>query len=410
MRDLIRSPSPAPAVQRNGNGEEAAPPRPFKNLDLEGAKQRRHARIVEARKEGRELGLRKKRAKVVEQPKLRFTVEDDGLREEHEIFVGTDAGRHKLMISSYPMPIGAFILELRARFAKLYAVAQRPVKKLRAHGASRAEFVNRADAADAELLRANAVFGHAGSSPDDKLGAERALALTLHHVIMGVHAFAKRLGAHLANPDSGAPPDLLAEVSHSVTKVVDTGYFTRAMGGAAERYGVEGQVARYQELPDYPESDFERDHQPHNDLIETVANTVPEFSGKKIQTVAADRTLQGWAIMLQHTRHALGRTYGDKGGEVTRGFTAALLGERIRLGAGSTPAAIRQFCIDYLVQSMKDDVAAMKAVVAHDDSFGDMSLMASADRIRHRAQVRTQVNAGEDRILSTEASIRTYDQ
>ena len=77
---------------------------------------------------------------------------------------------------------------------------------------------------------------------------------------------------------------------------------------------------------------------------------------------------------------------------------------------GAAPAAIRQFCIEYLVQSMKDDAAAMKAVVALDGSFEDMSLMPAADLRRYRAQVRKQVIAGEDRILSTEASVRTYDQ
>jgi len=409
VQRLIEARSTLAPLQRNGDEKPTAPVRPFKTPDLGRSRERRHAFIAKARKEAGELNVRKARVKVAEQPKYRFTVATEDTRQDHEIFVGTESGRPRLMISSYPMPIGAFILELRARFTKLDEVAQKPIKKLRNLVKSRAEFLARADVADAELGAANAVFAAAGSSTDDKLGAERALALKLHEVITRLYAFAKRLGEHLARPESAAPQELLAEISHPQSGVVDTGYYTRAMGRAAERYGVEGQVAPYEELPDYRESDFERDHQPHNDLIEAVSE-VPEFAGKKIELVAAGRTQKGWAIMLQHTRHALGRTYGDKGAGVTQHFKDALEAKRAELGIGATPAAIRLFCIEYLVQSMKDDVAAMKAVVASDGSFGDMSLMDAPTRAHYRAEVRKQVIAGEDRILSTEASVRTYDQ
>ena len=50
----------------------------------------------------------------------------------------------------------------------------------------------------------------------------------------------------------------------------------------------------------------------------------------------------------------------------------------------------------------------MKAVILDDANYGDMAGM--ADKAKYMARVKAQATAGEDRILTTEASIRTYDQ
>jgi hypothetical protein len=109
---------------------------------------------------------------------------------------------------------------------------------------------------------------------------------------------------------------------------------------------------------------------------------------------------------------AAGRTCGTKGSDVTSKFkfNQDLASKRVALGAGATPAAIRQFCLDYLVQSMKDDVAAMKAVALDDSNYTDMSGMSAGDKTTYKAKVKAQIDTGENQILATEASIRTYDQ
>jgi hypothetical protein len=59
---------------------------------------------------------------------------------------------------------------------------------------------------------------------------------------------------------------------------------------------------------------------------------------------------------------------------------------------------------------MKDDVAAMKAVAANDSSYTDMAGMKAGDKTTYKAKVMDQIEKGENQILATEASIRTYDQ
>ena len=104
-----------------------------------------------------------------------------------------------------------------------------------------------------------------------------------------VKALAHRFGKYVAEPGKAHKP-----------KAAD--YYMKKFSSAVERYRVEGLVAHYEAQPAYEGSDFERDHQPHNDLIETMA-AFPEFKDKRMQTVAAGRTKKGWSIMLHHDRH-----------------------------------------------------------------------------------------------------------
>jgi hypothetical protein len=418
-RLLAQQPRSAPhPIQRGRFGTEDPPEtkeRPGITSEWKG-ELRQHGRDFRARQmtktraSAKERRLHEKRITQPEYPTYEFSVvdEEEGINERHRIFVGTVNGDSQLMIASYPMPVATFITEMRARFNALVAEANRGIKKPRGLTAAGNAFTTSENKANARLVKTNAVFANVLSSAEEKRQAERKLALKLDPVIKKVIAFAKRLGQHFSVPGN-APLPIVTKITSAVTNAPDPGYYHTALAGAAERYNVEGMVAHYQDLPDYEGSGFDRDHQPHNDLIETVAQ-VPEFGGTKIQTVAAGRTLQGWAIMLQHTRHAAGRTFGNKGGTVTSDFTRDLGNERARLGVAATPHDIRQYCIDYLVQSMKDDVAAMKAVAADDSNYTDMAGMSHVDKARYKARVKNQVDRGEDRILATEDSIRTYDQ
>jgi hypothetical protein len=401
-------------VQREGgllddNPRQPKHSTPVKELSFASSRAKRTAAAVKGRRAERERVSAAKRAEAPEFPSVSFTVAEEGISENHRIFVAhAGDGNFQLMIASYPLPVAAFILEMRARFNKLVAEANKGLKKPRGLAQSGVTFTGHEAAANAELATANGVFGNALANDQQKRAAEQQLAVRLDPLIRHVIQFATRLGQHFSVPGN-APMAVVTAITSPLTNAPDPGYYVNQIGGAAERYAVEGMVAHYQDLPDYAGSGFERDHQPHNDLIETMAS-LPEFAGKRMQTVAAGRTLQGWAIMLQHNRHAAGRTFGNLGGTVTAQFSTDLANHRLALGAAATPAAIRQFCIDYLVQSMKDDVAAMKAVANDDNNYADMNGMKAGDKATHRGRVKAQVRAGEDRILATEASIRTYDQ
>ena len=91
---------------------------------------------------------------------------------------------------------------------------------------------------------------------------------------------------------------------------------------------------------------------------------------------------------------------------------------------------IRQFCIDYLVQSLKDDVAAMKVVANSLGNYPDL-VAPITDRLTKAlkgtggvpsgtditnavnveiTKIQQQIIGGEDRMLSTESEIRQYDK
>ncbi len=353
------------------------------------------------------------------QPELAFQAGD----EVHHLFARQAGPAFRLMIASIPLPIVDFILEMDARFEKLKARSQdsakRLTKKMLRVTKTFSTFTATKLAADTHLGTANTVFANLAATANDKLIAEENLAKALNKLIVLVNSFAKRLDTHFNVPGNVRAPKY----------VKGADYYTKKMSSAVERYRIEGLVARYTEQPDYPDSDFERDHQPHNDLIETMA-ALPEFTGKKLRTVAAGRTLLGWSIMLHHDRHAAGRTYGNKGGTVTATFLSDLAAHRATLPTPSA-ADTRRFCIDYLVQSLKDDAAALKVVANNAGYYADITALVTDATNRaamkasgtaadpavidaavtaKRDEVKQQILDGEDRMLATESEVRQYDQ
>jgi hypothetical protein len=234
-----------------------------------------------------------------------------------------------------PLPIADFILEMEARFGKLKSKSEdksRVLKALPRLAGSAKNFADARTKALNDLAAANTVFANGLSTHEAKRLAEETIARSLHRLIELVKALANRLGKYVNEPGKAFKP-----------KASD--YYFKKMAGALERYRVEGLVARYREQPDYEGSDFDRDHQPHNDLIETMA-TLPEFAGTKMVQVAAGRTQLGWSIMLHHDRHALGRTFAIKGGQVTSKFMTDLTVFRLTgptgaQGSASTTWSIR---------------------------------------------------------------------
>jgi hypothetical protein len=345
------------------------------------------------------------------QPEVAFMAGD----EVHVVYVGQGSGGLRLMIASVPLPIADFILEMEARFLKLKAKAEdrtRVVKVLPRLTQSFTNFTTAKTKALTDLTAANNTFANVLSTNLAKSLAEQTLAKALHKLIETVKALANRFGKYVAEPGKAHKP-----------KAAD--YYFKKMSSSVERYRVEGLVSRYEDQPGYEGSNFERDHQPHNDLIETMA-ALPEFAGRRMRTVAAGRTLKGWSIMLHHDRHAAGRTYSNKGGQVTAQFLLDLAAHRLTTPT-PTQAQTRQFCIDYLVQSLRDDVAAMKAVANNDGNYTDLdapvtdsvtkaakggpapSLADIATAItNYRTQVKKQIIDGEDRMLATEGDVRNY--
>ncbi len=360
-------------------------------------------------------------ADVTQQPVIGFAAGT----EQHHVYVEPRGGTWRLMIASLPLPVGDFIIELSARFTKLETKAGSKthlLKALRGLATSTKNFATARTAAEARLLTATGVFGNAASTVQARAEAEEALAGSLHRMIVLVNALAKRLGTAVTDASLSPRPARFRDDPLRAHKADDTGRYLKKMGAAMERYRIEGLVARYREQPDYPGSDFDRDHQPHNDLIETVA-AQPEFAGRVVRDVAAGRTQLGWSIMLHHGRHAAGRTFGNLGGQVTNDFLAALGAFR---SSPHKAQEIRDFCVDYLVGSLQDDVARMKAVANAAGSYSDLDLPVhdavvkealphapdpAAETLRKEAEVakiKQQILDGEDRILATQELVRHY--
>lgn len=359
---------------------------------------------------------------ISQQPIIGFAAGD----EAHTVYVEPGAGGGwRLMIASLPLPVGDFIVEMALRFTNLESKSTAKThlfKPLPRMTQSTANFNAARTGADARLLTATGVFGNGASTVQERTAAEEALAASLHRMIVVVNALAKRLGAAVTDASKSPRPARFLADPLKAHKAADTEQYLRKMGSSMERYKIEGLVARYREQPDYPGSDFDRDHQPHNDLIETVA-AQPEFAGRVARQVAAGRTQLGWSIMLHHGRHAAGRTFGNLGGQVTGEFLGALA--VFRAGAPSADE-VREFCVDYLVQSLKDDAARMKAVANAAGSYTDLDLpvrdavtkaahpnppAADAETLRKDAEIakiKRQILDGEDRMLATEALVKTY--
>ncbi len=401
---------PAPVAQRAKQKQrrEALKSAP---MHLADGRQKRREREATARAARRGELVDRKRSPREPNPVHEFDVVDaeTGFHDHHRIFARSGAGgAPQLWIASYPLPVATFILEMAARYDSLITESQTGGRKMTRITAPQALFANALATAQAMLVAADLVFAEVTSTAEAKRKSERNLATALDPLILKVIQLAKRVGTHFS-VIGNASATTLAKIMNPGMGIPDTGYYLKAVSGAAERYRIEGAVAKYQDLlPSYEGTGFERDHQPHNDLIERMS-LLPEFAGRKLQDVAAGRTLKGWAIMLQHGRHMAGRTYGLKGGTVTGAFATDLAAFR-GANLGATPAQIRAFGIDYLVLSMRADAAAMVTVANDDASYADMDPMPPGDKAAKRLEVRAQILAGEQRILATEDSIRTYDQ
>lgn len=439
---------------------------------------------------------------VFSHPEYQFEVDAGGGEpERHRLYVEGEASDSTLMIASLPLPVGDFMLEMRARFAKLKNKALLAVNPLDATDPTLAtyetDFVVNETAAKAALTIATGVLGSLTSTTQARLLAEEQVAVKLHPLIGAVVYLAKTLGRHYRKP-SNRPQRAAGHVKGAGKKfsgVTNERHYLARMGSAAERYKIEGLVARYGEQPDYVNSKFDRDHQPHNGLIERVAK-IPEFSGRRIRTVSQNHSLGAWTIMVHHDRHTKGRTYGSKAKTISGRFDSGLAAERRRLaqvllgpvtllgaavqpvGAGTpaaakaakavqeamvattaastahsktalavaaiahaytklqalagivpppvlgpllsaaqsvdlqakqVPADVRAWCIDHLIDSMKMDVADMKAVAAGSTNFADIvGLGLGAAQAQQIADVQNQIELGENRILTTEDEIRAF--
>lgn len=340
-----------------------------------------------------ELHLRRMGKVVNGYPALDFLVEGE---EPHTLYVGPHQGTFVLMIASHPLPVGTFIVEMDQRFESLKReYLANKLRAIRRYNNTLVDFAERKQAAQDQLVTTNNVFSNVASTPREKLESERELSLKLGPLIAKVNAFAVSLGNFFNVPGKGR-------------NVVPSNTYTNAMATAQERYNIEGLVATYETQPDYPNSDFERDHQPHNDLIETVAG-FGDFAGKEIGNVAADRTQKGWSILLHHDRHAAGRTFGSKGGNVTRAFRAGWDSTGSQKG---TAQERRQWCIDELKASLIADANAMKAV-ANDttNNYSDIdALPAGVNKGALKNRIKQQILDGEDRLLLTAAFIDDWDK
>lgn len=401
----LLSPGGALAVQRargaaGGSGSSRIRPvKPTAEQIREEGRARRRGAAEQARSDAR--SERSARFRNLN-PSVGFEVGDPeaGTVEKHQVFAEVVNGRPLLMIASIPLPIAAFIQGMDARFQFLLAEGARAPKMPKWFTDRSAGYPGIKLGAETELAAADLVFANGASTYDQKRQAETALAGRLHDLIAAVTKMSALLGKHFAIPGK-QPAGTTMEVDAWGAPRPDS-YLT-FLRDAPARYDIEGLVARYADMPDFEGSGFERDHQPHNDLIERMAR-LPEFAGRELQRVAAGRTQRGWAIMLYHDRHAAGRTFSTKGGQVTATFLSDLAAARPTL---TTPDAVRDWCIDYLIQSMRQDVAAMLAVVAQEASYLDLA-GSEAAAVAMRAKVRTQIEAGEQRILGTEDSIRGY--
>lgn len=82
-----------------------------------------------------------------------------------------------------------------------------------------------------------------------------------NHKIEKVKSLAERLGNLFSMPGKS---------KHDVSPAADT--YARGLKSMKARYNLAGMVARWEEHPFHgDDASWERDHQPHNDLIETTS-------------------------------------------------------------------------------------------------------------------------------------------
>lgn len=254
----------------------------------------------------------------------------------HTIYAGTyrqDDERKvpTLIIQSYPLPVGVFISEMGAHYRKFDDKLELSVAKKKPNVITTTKFnkfVKNESSANKAVKAANRVFAKTKKT-DQLLDAEKNVAESLHPVIKATTTAAKGISEHYADPKNRPtkPKKRFTNVSVTGTGAKKQYYYLDKVSQRTERYHLEGLVASYETQPDYLKSGLERDHQPHNALVEMMSK-LDEFSGRKIQQAAAGRSAEVMTIMLHHKRHAKGRTFGSKAGQLTREAKADIVEER----------------------------------------------------------------------------------
>ena len=209
-----------------------------------------------------------------------------------------------------------------------------------ASAAYQKKFTTAETEANSKVTSANKIFAKKKSNFQNKHKAEAKVAIALDPVIKAVMNLAKATSVHLEDDNNKYKKKKNKHLSYrNVKNTYNTGkkkktvkdhYYVKKLSTMAERYRLEGLVAKYGEQPDYLKSGLERDHQPHNALLEKMAD-MPEFKGRKLKQAAAGRSKNAESIMLHHNRHAAGRTFGGKATKITKQALTDIENERIKL-------------------------------------------------------------------------------
>ena len=355
----------------------------------------------------------------------RMQIDSEELVQRHELFAEVSSeGRIVAMIASLPLPVADFLVDLRARFDSLLRKgtdtagvfkdgSSRLIRVLPKLGTGAKHigtaFLTVHDAATDVLTTTNERYNDLTTTTAERREAEQNLAMALDPVITKVLALAARLGRHYANPGN----------THQTRR--EDRWVSKVNSGAP-RYAIEGLVAQYEKQPDFQGAAFDRDHQPHNALLEAVA-AQPEFAGRAITRITPGHSKLAWTIMLHHDRHVLGRTYGSKGEEIVSAFHVALAAKRADLASEDlmpgdpSDQAIRDFCIEHLIESISADVQAMKDIAhrvpgSYDDitslEFDEDGTENATAQNKLIEKVKQQITDGEDRMLQTVDAIRAY--
>ncbi|WP_143035859.1 hypothetical protein [Lentzea fradiae] len=453
-----------------------------------------------------------------------FEVEVEGAKEQHRLFPGYEdsdpdlelrgagepAAPRRLMIASRPLPVTAFIFEMHTQYERLRHKVHRLLPNqfrsvdpdLTADDAMMRTYQSVATNATAT---ANAEIANPAATWSARLLAEQNVAIALKPMIALVIKLAKDLGTYLAKGKRSGYPNKPTGKYRNVTSDL---HYRAQMSRLVARYRVEGLVATYAKQPDYVHSGFERDHQPHSDLLKKVASQT-EFADRQIKQVVSGKQAQGgWTIMLHDQRHRAGRTYKQRGKTVSSNFLKALKDERKRLArllraamtevhdalstsiTGTSPALakavldvgraknkanhavqavssspdacslvlaaemqliaadralqatpsaqsdraavtaalshmssasalarsraddVRAFCVAQMVDSLEQDAQAMKNVVASPPAnFSDIEQLThlnQAERNTLMADIKAEVEAGEDRLLLGQNALHDY--
>lgn len=167
-----------------------------------------------------------------------------------------------------------------------------------------------------------------------------------------------------------------------------------------EKYKLEGLTGTYGSMPKPKGDEFTPDHQPQAAVL-TAAAKFRFFSPTgELAERAEGRAQEGFAINLYRVRHALGATYGKKGGETKDAFL-----ERVKPLVKNHPAQEqRRLVIDEIRKDLRRDVVAMKLVVRDKydtPTWADVIKIAGPkDGPKVVGEIRQRVNSGEDQIAN----------